>query len=672
MLRFFAKLERSRNLVLLAFCVVLLIGLVAFYIPDTSIVPGGRAGSPDDGVVVAKVGSQEITLKEYRNALAQMAATFGRGQVLPPATLKALGMDKQVLDQLIANRIVLDQAGEFNLVGTDREVNDVIKRMYSDAEGKFIGKEEYVRRLRLQGFDVSEYEQDRRDEITTRKVRSFLTSAELVSDREVEEKFKKDNTKIDLVYGALDLDKVRSKLTLSEAELRSYYDGHKDEFKASEPVRKVEYIFIPTDEVAKTVSVPDEELMKQYESNKQFEYRVSVIKRNVLATADENTVRTKIEEIAKRARGGPNAPAEDFATLAKGESQDTATASKGGDLGWIKKEPNKTGDWKQRPYTNGLKVGDIDGPFRDGASWYLMKITEQREVPFAQMKPTLLATAKNNKAFIEASKLADEAYEKAVEAKDLRKGAEAIAAKLKMSVDAMIKATPYFKNGDAMKDLGKGSGIANNPAFDDATSSLKKDEIGDKVSIPGGYAVPKVVDIIDKGAQLTFEQASNMVEDKVRKEREPNLAKSRAQDLVNQAKDAADLERLMKAEGIDVKRDTNFNTYTFPGAAAGGLQAQNQARSAMMTLKDGEVSKTPVKVGASYLIFAATKRTEPDLSKLPAEREGIRQGIIAERQNAAYEAFVKTARKRYEDEKKITVYQDRIDKFFTSASAAQQ
>ena len=90
-----------------------------------------------------------------------------------------------------------------------------------------------------------------------------------------------------------------------------------------------------------------------------------------------------------------------------------------------------------------------------------------------------------------------------------------------------------------------------------------------------------------------------------------------------------------------------------------------------MALKEGEVAKSPIKVGASYLIFAAKKRTEADLSKLPAEREGVRQALLSERQGQSFDAFTKAARKRYEDQGKIKIYQDRIDKFFKDAEAAQ-
>jgi len=672
MLRFFAKLERSRSFVLLIFCALLLIGLIAFYIPNDPLGPGaGLTRSSEGDTVIAKVGSQEITLREYASTLSSMLSTFGRGNSVPLSIARSIGYDKQALDQLISSRLVTDQGRELNLTGTDREVGDMVKRNFVNEQGVFIGKDEYLRRIKLNGQDVEEYESSLRNEITARKVRDFLTSTTQVSDRDVEEKYKNDNTKVEVVYVTVDLEKIRSKFNPTEQELRSYYDAHKDEFKATEPTRKVEYIFIPTKEVAKIVPVTEEELKKEYESRKQYEKRASIIKLNVLANADESTVSAKINDLARQVRGSKDMPAKDFATVAKGNSSDPSAKS-GGDIGWIKKEPNKTSQWRQRVYTSDLKVGDIDGPFRDGSSWYLMKVTEQREVPFAQMRDTLNATVQNNKAYKAANDLAQKTYEKWTEHKDIRKAAEEAAKEIKVTADSLLKTTPYFKNGDAQKDLGDSSSQANNPAFDDATSTLAKSEIGEKVSIPGGFAIPRVADILDKGAALSFEQARNQVENKYRQEKEPNLAQARAQEILNQSKSVEDFERLVKAEGFEVKSDTNFNTYSFPGAAQGGLQAGVQARSALMALKEGEAAKTPIKVGASYLIFVSKKRTEADLSKLPQEREGVRQSILSERQGLAYDAFTKAARKRYEDQGKIKIYQDRIDKFFKTAEAAQQ
>jgi peptidyl-prolyl cis-trans isomerase D len=669
MLRFFAKFQRSRTLVLYAFAGLLLVGLITFLIPSGNLDPTGRlaASTADDDTTIARVGSQEVTLKEFRNGLLQMTNQFGRGNSIPLDTLKQLGMDKQVLDQLINSRLILDQAAELNLTGTDREVSDIVIGQFTDKNGSFIGVEEYKNRLRSQNVDVAEFENGIREGLTANKFRKFMDADVQVSDRDIDEKYRKDNTKVEVAYATVELDDIRKKYKPSEEELRSHYEANKGDFKATEPVRKVDYIFISSDDVAKILPITEEELRKEYEIKKQKEYRASIIKLNVLAPQDETTVKNKIDELAAKVRGPKG---EDFAIVARGNSQDPS-ASKGGDIGWIKRDSKKTQDWRQRVYNSGLKVSDIEGPFKDGKSWYLMKVTEERDESFDQMRPTLKATLSNNKAFSESTKLGKRANEKAKEYKDLRKAAEEIAKELKVPVESMLKSTPYFKNGDSF-ELGKGSDRASNPSFEGTISTLKKGDIGESVSIPGGQAVPQVVDLIEGGQQLTFEQARNQVEEKVRAVKEPALAQAKAQEIVNRAGNADEFQKIAKAEGLEVKTDTNFSTYSFSGSGRGGNSpAEVQAQAALKNIKEGEVYKTPIKSGVTYVIFAATKRTEPDLTKLPSQRESIRQIIVSARQREAYDAFIKSTRKLYEQQGKLKVYQDRIDKFFASVAPQQ-
>jgi len=667
MLRFFSKFQRSRNAVLLAFCAVLLVGLVVFYIPSTDL--GGNrpaANAGEAGTVIAKVGSYEITLRELQAVMAGLAAPYARNNQLPPSLLKSLGLDKQALERLIEERVALLEADRLNLGATDREVSDEITRnpQFIDPETKrFIGAEEYRRRLALAGENLSDFERNVRWGIATGRVRDFLSSTEQVSDRDIEQTFKKDNTRVEMVYALLDLEKVRSQFKPSDEELRAYYTAHQDEFKATDPVRQVDYLFIPTEKVAATLKLTDEDLRAEYEQNKKVEKRASIIKVNVQATADEATIRAKVQELDRRVRGGGTVKPEDFADVARGNSQDPS-AAKGGDIGFIKEDPNRKSAWQQRPYANSLKVGDIDGPFREGSSWYLLKVTEEREVPFEQMRPTLAAGVRNRRGYSEASKLADKAYELFTESKNIRQAAEAIAKEIGVAPETLVRSTPFFKNGDTLP------GIGSNPTFEEAVAQLKEGEIGDKVGIPEGLAVPQVVAVRQAGQQLSFEEAKFQVSEKLRREREPNLAQQRAQEIVNQAKTAAEFQQLIKQAGLDVKTDTNLNTLTSPGSATGGLQALQQARNTALNLKEGDVSKTPIKFGAAYLIMAATKRTEADLSKLAAERDGVRQAILRERQNLALDTYLKSARKRYDEGGQIRIDQDRIDAFF--AAAAQQ
>ncbi len=353
--------------------------------------------------------------------MAALGQRYSRGTPLPPSLYKSLGLDQQALDALIEERIVLLTADDLSLHATDREVSDQITRLpqFTDSEtGKFVGMDEYRRRLQLSGQDLGEFERNIRQAITIGKVREYVGSSEQVGDREVEESFRKDNTAVELAYASIDPSKVRSKLKFTDEELRSYYDAHTADFKAAQPLRKVEYIFIPTDEVSKSIKLTDEELRSDYETNKQTEKRISIIKLDVLSPQDESVVNAKINDLNRRLRGGGEAKPEDFAEVARGNSSDPS-ASKGGDLGWIRKDANKPTEWKQRVFTNGLKVGEIDGPFREGKSWYIMKVTEERDIPFEQMRETLVAGARNRRSYTRASELADKAYEQFTANKDI-------------------------------------------------------------------------------------------------------------------------------------------------------------------------------------------------------------------------------------------------------------
>ena len=261
MLRFFSKFQRSSKVLLVIFCAVLFLGLIMFYaFPNQQLPTNGAAGvNPDDGKVIAKVGSQEITLKEYREQLMNMVQAYSRGGQADPRIIKAMKLDQQTLDRLIEDRVVLGEAERLGFNGTDQEINESITKAFVDPDtGKFVGKEDYLRSLRLQGKNPEEFERGIRTSLMTSKMRSFLSSGAQISDKEIQEAYKADNTKVEVIYATIDKDKIKDKPKMTEQELQAYFEAHKADYKATDPLRKVEYIFIPTDKV--TVNVTDEQL----------------------------------------------------------------------------------------------------------------------------------------------------------------------------------------------------------------------------------------------------------------------------------------------------------------------------------------------------------------------------------------------------------------------------
>src|SRR6188768_3585998 len=106
-------LKWSLGLVCLAF--------VIFYIPDFLRGTGAGAASSD---AVASVNGTEIRSEEFRRAyqgqLQAYRSAYGAG--MSEQLLKQLGIDQQIMQQLIDERAALAEADRLNIEVTDSEV----------------------------------------------------------------------------------------------------------------------------------------------------------------------------------------------------------------------------------------------------------------------------------------------------------------------------------------------------------------------------------------------------------------------------------------------------------------------------------------------------------------------------------------------------------------------
>lgn len=168
---------------------------------------------------------------------------------------------------------------------------------------------------------------------------------------------------------------------------------------------------------------PSEALLKQsYEANKDAlmtprQYRVSQI---YISGSDEKAHKLA-EEIAREARR-KNA---DFAALARKASQHAASASKGGDMGWLPENELAP------PFRNalmGLSTGEVSAPAAGPEGWHILKLMDRKD-------PELLPFEKVRDALVRNLRLRQAAtIEKAY-------------------LDAMLARTPVTVNGIALQDI---------------------------------------------------------------------------------------------------------------------------------------------------------------------------------------------------------------------------
>src|SRR5689334_4899443 len=127
MLKQLGRLERTRNIIILLFAILMAVSLVIFYAPGRSANNNIDATRNTD--VVAKVGSARITVADVARMRENYAQMLG-GRI----SLAQLGGNKRLLDNLISTEVVTQEAVRLGLGASDAEVAEKIRKQVPNVD----------------------------------------------------------------------------------------------------------------------------------------------------------------------------------------------------------------------------------------------------------------------------------------------------------------------------------------------------------------------------------------------------------------------------------------------------------------------------------------------------------------------------------------------------------
>ncbi|MDR1773251.1 MAG: peptidylprolyl isomerase [Clostridioides sp.] len=170
----------------------------------------------------------------------------------------------------------------------------------------------------------------------------------------IDETFLTDLTKMSMTIQKYQ-DAFNSNTKITEDEMKEYYNSHKDEFKKDEV--KASHI-----------------LIKTIDENNQ-----------PLSDAKKKEAKKKIDDILKKIKDG-----EDFAKLAKENSEDSSAAS-GGDLGFFSRG-QMVQEFEDAAFN--LKVGEVSDVVETQYGYHIIKVTDKvnEEMSFDDSKDTIKQT----------------------------------------------------------------------------------------------------------------------------------------------------------------------------------------------------------------------------------------------------------------------------------------
>src|SRR5437588_499516 len=469
MLKQLSRFERTSKVLILGFVALMAVSLVLFFRPNS-----GQSGiePTKSAEVLATVGGEDITAGEFATQKQNIQMQFARfgGQI----SLAQMGYtDDKILDGLIQRKVALLEARRLGFDASLAEVNERIRKNFSDAAGKLTlldasGKLDMAKYEQRVG-DVAAFERGVAEDIAREKLEALVAASVRVSEEDVQSDFKRKNTTFDLSYVIVSSTKVAEKIQPTDDESKAYYDKHKTDYNILVPQKKIKYVFIDQDKSGAKLQITDKDLHDEYDNlqpqYKQAGVKVQQIVLKVARPELDATVKAKADGLVAKARAnGETISDTAFADLAKGNSEDPETAKNGGLVnGIVKKNPNKPDDPYQQ--TLGMQPGQVTDAIKYHNAYYILRRGESVPKTFEDAKPELLVSLRNRRGYTIAQKIAQKAQDRLKETKDPQKVAQEFAAEANMNAAEMVRETPFSKPGDDVPNIGSSQ------QFEDAIAS---------------------------------------------------------------------------------------------------------------------------------------------------------------------------------------------------------
>jgi peptidyl-prolyl cis-trans isomerase D len=658
MLKQLGRLERTRNIVILGFAILMAVSLIVFYAPGRSAVGLDPTKNTE---VIARVGSDRITVADLARVKANAMQRFG-GRI----NIAQLGGSKLFLDGMIRKLVVNQEAERLGLGASDEELAKRLREQFTDATGNFIGVDKYKEAVVANYGDVEKFENDVRAEIAHEKLRAFVTASVNVSDAELEEEYKRRNSNFDVTYVALAADKLAEKIQPSDDEMRSYFESHKTDYRYLEPQKKVRYLFIETDKVGSKLQISDADLKAEYDSL-QPEFKEAGVKvQQIVLKVARKDLDPQVEQkgkdlIAKLQSKDGKVTEEAFGEAARGNSEDPATARNNGFLPTpFKKNPNKPHGLLDRVVD--MQPGEIsDIPIRYSGNYYILRRGESVPKTFAEAKPDLLVSLRNRRGYSAARQIAQKAKTRLQETKDPQKVAQEFAAEANMSPAAMVRETSFVKPGDDVPDIGV------NQEFEQALAGLSNpNDVGEPTGIKGGFAIPMLLE--RKEPRIPeFDEVKSKVADAIKQQRAKEQLEQKAKELLASATSPDALKAAGEKEGYDSGLEEGFKL----GSSLGKAGISTALDDLIASLKPGEVSQTPIKVEDKWVLVGLKAKVDADQSGFTAQRDTLRQSLLSERQDQVFDDYIAGVQQRLKKDGKIEIKQDVLTKLDESEPAAE-
>jgi peptidyl-prolyl cis-trans isomerase D len=523
---------------------------------------------------VASVNGTDILYTDWQRRSSQLVQQEQQrsGRSLTQDEIKRI--DNQAFDDMVADVLLQQEYRKRGIVVSTDELRDYARFappqwVRSDpslqTEGQF-DPAKYQRLLassqaRQSGLLVA-LEQYFRSEIPKEKLFEQVTSGVFVPDAELWRSWQDANDSASITFVAIRPKITAADSSISDSDLRKYYDAHKAEFDR------------PASATMTVLYIP-----------------------RVVSAADSAAVRNRISALRAEILGGAK-----FEDVAKRESADSASAVEGGDLG---KGPRGRFVPEFEKAALALKPGELSQPVATQFGYHLIRV-DSRKGDTLSLHHILLKVQPSDSSAAKVDREADQLAKLAASATEPAKFDQAA---------KTLGLTPFkvtVAEGEPARYEGKYVPSVSAWAF----AGAKRGESSDLFDAEDGYYLARLDSITEGGK--TFDAVKSAVRSRVALERAVERSIPAAQQLATAAKTTS-LETAASAAGLPVTK-TGMTTRAGAMRSFGGL---GEAIGAAFTLPLNTVS-APIRQADGVYVIRVDGRHPSDKATFEAQKADLR------------------------------------------------
>ena len=633
MRRHIGWLKWSLGLVILAFAFL--------YVPQFGQSTPQLTGALTD--VVATVGQREITVGEFRTVYLRQLQSYQAqsGGEITAEILRSMGLDRQILQQMIDEHAALQEAERLGVTVTDAEIRErIVSFPAFQQNGQFVGEQAYVQRLRLQSppMTPAQFEEDIRRSLMLERLQAAVTDWITVTDEDLRREHVRRSETIRVSAISFRADEFREGIEATDEDVAALFAQNATDYTVPEK-RRLRFVLIDVAALKASFTPSDADVQAYYGYNTdRYTEPVTLRASHILLRTegkDPAEVQTQAEAIVAEARGGA-----DFAELARQYSEDDGTKEIGGDLGPISRG-QMVPEFEGAAYA--LEQGDISDPVSSMFGVHIIKATEKTggtSQPLNEVRESIVDLLKQESADARASALAE------AMAAEITAAAEPV-----MAMDAAARRrglepqeTGFAASGEPILGLGFSSEVTTR-AF-----QLGPDQVAGPIQTPTGPAFVTVVGIQDPSTP-PLEEVEARVRDDVIRKKAFAAAQERAAEVATLLQTADDFTQAAETEDLEVSTSDAIAR----GAAVPGVGLNTAVEAVAFSLSAGETSD-PVLTGNSAVILHVHERHEATAADFQATRETLHNDMIAERQDQFFGAYMENAKARIRIDVKLDVF----------------